>query len=532
MSIDDLDRILYFSPEDILDYSSSIDLRKRAPFGIQQDVSLQGANFEDVTIRIEGVKVSDPQTGHFSMELPLTDVDISEVVVDRGKQEVSFSLCLPEEKGGFFRSAWGEHALWNNLVSCNFPLGNFKNRISFEHKVSSGGRQDTDFEIYTGSFFSVWERGISNMRMFLGVTKRNFGADSFYSDSFPSEEEHLMQTFSFLRWASYVFDKDYTLTFYFRRHHDKFILVRENPTFYTNYSSSYTYGMVGEVYLTPYVFLKMDMGEEKLNSTNMGKHKRFRRKFVLGGESTISNKLVLSGEAGMLYCNRWDNRKELNFNVGYIIGNNYQAYFSFNSFWRLPSFTELYYYSPANQGNLLLSAQQTKNFEWGFKWRKNYHLHSELAFFRREGKDVIDWVRSDSSHPWQAENIGEISTWGICTQVSWKEVDGIIPRMSLSYTYVTSAKEHSYSFSKYVFDYAKHKLVLTPFFNVKSWKISPVVTFLKPINRGGYTIAGIKLAREISCFTFYIEGMNIFNKDYEEIDGVDGVGRWYKTGIV
>ena len=35
------DNIPFFSIEEIIDYSSSVDLRKRSPFGIQQDLSEQ-----------------------------------------------------------------------------------------------------------------------------------------------------------------------------------------------------------------------------------------------------------------------------------------------------------------------------------------------------------------------------------------------------------------------------------------------------------------------------------------------------------
>ena len=50
--------------QDLLDYTSGLDLKQRGPEGIQGDISVRGGTFEQTLIMIDGIKLIDPQTGH------------------------------------------------------------------------------------------------------------------------------------------------------------------------------------------------------------------------------------------------------------------------------------------------------------------------------------------------------------------------------------------------------------------------------------------------------------------------------------
>lgn len=59
------------SVEELLETSAGIDIRSRGPLGVQSDVSIRGAGFEQTLVLIDGVKISDPQTAHHNMNLPV-----------------------------------------------------------------------------------------------------------------------------------------------------------------------------------------------------------------------------------------------------------------------------------------------------------------------------------------------------------------------------------------------------------------------------------------------------------------------------
>ena len=60
--------------QDLLNYLQGTDLRVRGVEGIQVDASIRGGTFDQTIVLLNGVNFTDPQTGHFSLNLP---IDIS-----------------------------------------------------------------------------------------------------------------------------------------------------------------------------------------------------------------------------------------------------------------------------------------------------------------------------------------------------------------------------------------------------------------------------------------------------------------------
>jgi len=406
------EEIPLFSLEEMIDYSSSIDLKKRSIFGIQQDISLRGSIFEDVSVKLAGVKINDPQTGHFNLEIPLTSADIEEIEIHKNAQTINFNLLPPKDKGAFCKISFGQHALWEKLISLNFLLGESKNRVSFEHKISSGYRQDTDFEIYNFSFHSLWEEEDKEVEFLFGSTKRDFGAGNFYTTLFPHQEEHITQRFFYLRTK---IPRDFLKLnniLYLRRHTDKFILDRHNPAFYTNYHTTYIYGFNTKFDFTRSIFLDLDIRREEIDSTNLGKHHRLNMGCRLGVEKKRIGNFIFDFQGGVNYYEDWEYLEEVQLNLGYFLKENLKLGFSCARVWRTPSFTELYYFSPANVGNPDLEIQKSNNFEVGLESIFEDIIFSGKSFLRSQSH-TIDWVRNSLEDPWQAENIGDLQIWGV-----------------------------------------------------------------------------------------------------------------------
>ena len=60
-----------FCISDLLKNVPQVDIRQRGPLGAQADVSIQGGSFDQTLILLNGVNLSDPQTGHHNLNLPL-----------------------------------------------------------------------------------------------------------------------------------------------------------------------------------------------------------------------------------------------------------------------------------------------------------------------------------------------------------------------------------------------------------------------------------------------------------------------------
>ncbi len=528
---DDVGSLPFFSPEEIVDYSSSVDLRKRSGFGIQQDLSLRGSIFEDSSIQVNGLEINDPQTGHFNLEMPFTAADIEAVEIFKNSQAINFSLKKPEPKGILVRTFFGQHALNEQLISVNFPLIEFNNRVSLEHKISSGARQDSDFEIYNISLHSVLEDEDKEIELLFASSERDFGAASFYSSRFPHQEEHTTQQLYSLggKWKNE--NLDWNNRIYFRRHTDKYILNRHNPPFYTNFHTTYLYGLNSQFDFANDIFAGLNIEREKVTSTNLKKHRRLNKGFSLGLREKRIDKLAFDFKASLNYYESWEYLDSSHLGLRYFLNDNLSFRFSFDRIWRAPSFTELYYVSSTDVGNPDLGVQKSNNFEVGGDIFPADGFRISLNSFLRDQRDTIDWVKNASADAWQADNVGNIKAYGFDCSLEADVKVLLLERINLGYTYLTLDKDNPYNFSKYVFDYDRHKVVSRFNFCLGGVDLNTIVSFSNPVTRRSYAVVDLKAEKEIGNFSIILEGNNIFNRDYQEMDNIQAAGRWYKLGL-
>ena len=69
---------------DLLAYLPGVDIRSRGASNVQSDVSLRGGTFDQVLILLNGIPVSDCQTGHYSLNLPVSTALIERIEVLQG----------------------------------------------------------------------------------------------------------------------------------------------------------------------------------------------------------------------------------------------------------------------------------------------------------------------------------------------------------------------------------------------------------------------------------------------------------------
>src|SRR5216683_4513087 len=95
IAIDEVDRSVRVLPvqgEDLLSNTlvdflrldPSVDVRQRAPNGLQADISIRGGTFGQTLILVDGQRMNDAQSGHHNMDLPLPIEAISTIEVLRG----------------------------------------------------------------------------------------------------------------------------------------------------------------------------------------------------------------------------------------------------------------------------------------------------------------------------------------------------------------------------------------------------------------------------------------------------------------
>ncbi|MBU4140280.1 MAG: hypothetical protein KKA80_00085, partial [Candidatus Omnitrophica bacterium] len=76
-----------------------------------------------------------------------------------------------------------------------------------------------------------------------------------------------------------------------------------------------------------------------------------------------------------------------------------------------------------------------------------------------------------------------------------------------------------------------HKIVSGLAFNLKGVSANLISNFSKPVDRKRYITFDLKVKKEVSDFTLALEGINIFNEDYQEMRDIEGSARAIKMSI-
>lgn len=72
------------SIDELLRYLPGIEVQARGPMGAQSDIVLRGGTFQQVLVIIDGVRVNDPNTGHFTSYIPISPAEIERIEILKG----------------------------------------------------------------------------------------------------------------------------------------------------------------------------------------------------------------------------------------------------------------------------------------------------------------------------------------------------------------------------------------------------------------------------------------------------------------
>ncbi|OGU35563.1 MAG: hypothetical protein A2068_04555 [Ignavibacteria bacterium GWB2_35_6b] len=537
------------SVQDLLQYTSGIDLKQRGIDGVQADVAIRGGTFEQTLILIDGIKISDPQTGHHNLNLPVSLDNIERIEILKGQgsrihgpNAFSGVINIITKKGSetslSLEAAGGENGYFSNSLNASLPFGFIQNRISLSRQKSDGYRFNTDFDIINFSYGSTISTKAGAVNLFFGYNDKDFGANSFYSLAFPNQGEKTRTKFASVSGEFGNSKFSFSPKFYWRRNDDDFVLRRDNPSFYHNIHKTNIYG--GELQTTIQTkFGKTSFGGEytkdEIESNNLGN--RTREKKGIFGEHNykFDNGINFNAGAFLYSFSNIGWKFWPGFDIGYDLQNNIRIFASYGRAFRIPTFTELYYNDPVTIGNANLKHEETTNYEIGLKFHSN-KIQSGISLFRKEGKDIIDWVRITGETKWSVRNIAEVNTNGVEVSLSLQPDDFIqsfpINNFSISYTYLNTDKEVSNLESRYVLDHLQNQIIINisnelPFEIAQSW----FFRYEDRINFSDSFITDMQISKEISYFNIFIKATNLFNNYYEDIAGVPLPGRWFIAGI-
>ena len=150
--------------------------------------------------------------------------------------------------------------------------------------------------------------------------------------------------------------------------------------------------------------------------------------------------------------------------VGVLLVDELKAFANVGYTYRVPTFTDLYYSDPINEGNEDLNAESALNYELGLKTRYVGGFRGRLSGFYRDGENIIDWLRASEMGKWRPYNVSELNFYGVQAdaifspyEFAGKSLD-FVRQLGLSYTYLESeGTEVPELFnSRYALEYLRH----------------------------------------------------------------------------
>jgi vitamin B12 transporter len=290
------------SVNELLTYVSGIDVRQRGPWGAQSDIGIDGGTFDQTLVLINGIKLTDPQTGHNMMNLPLPLDAIERVEILRGPAAAKYgvnaltgAINIVTKQAGFngvaahvysgssFNRDTADDKLYAGYgiqVGAHLRGENAQHLLSLSREATSGYRYNTAFQnskvFYQNNIYLGRE---SNMQVLGGFVHNNFGANGFYAAPADIESKETVQTalaginFNLHVNPNWVIKPRIS----YRYNHDDYIFVRQNPSLYRNRHETHIINTeFNNTFLTSIgdFGLGLEWRREEINSSNLGKWDR------------------------------------------------------------------------------------------------------------------------------------------------------------------------------------------------------------------------------------------------------------------
>ncbi len=535
--------------QDVMKYIGGVDFKSRGVEGVQGDVSIRGGTFEQTLILINGMRMSDPQTAHHNLNIPVSLDNVERIEILKGQGSRIFgpnafsgaiNIITKKSTSPFLSlsALGGNHSLYETGIAASYPIGITSNSISFTRKKSDGYRFNTDFDITNFSLQHNISTKLYNVNLLFGYNDKKFGANSFYSNLFPNQWEHT--TTKLLNGSvDFSFD-DFLLSpqIFWRRNDDDFFLDHNRPDWNRNIHQTNSYGAEIQSSLkTQFGTTSFggEIGNDRITSSNLGEHSRTKGGFF--AEQVFEPLEEFTSSLGFFVYNYsgigWKFWPGVD--IAYRLNEHAKVFASAGKAFRMPTFTDLYYKSPANIGNPDLTYEETINYEVGFSFQQNI-FQTDVSFFLKDGKNLIDWVRTNNLSPWKVENVTSVKTYGLELSFSINVIkllgNSAVSRVELSYTYLTADRSASNFESKYLLDHLRHQLIASitndlPFEILQNWSFR----FQERVNVESQFTVDTQLLKRIGSFEIFIRATNIFDKIYSDFSGVELPGRWLSTGV-
>lgn len=560
---------------EVLSTIAGVDIRSRGA-AVQSDVSLRGSTFDETLVLLNGMKMSDPQSGHHLMNLPIGFYDIERVEVLKGAAARIFGqnayagainviTKTPTKRAVSVRTFAGLGITDSNdsttyqdhgiSLGLSLPGESVSQYMSYTRNGSNGHQFNSDFTMDNAFYQATISTLPGVLKVQGGFGSRDFGANGFYAGN--NEREKVLTA---LAGIDYELTGVGTLTkarTYFRQNKDDYKFHFENPQWFHNVHLTKSLGL--ELHHTrSWGAGTTGLGIEFRNEAIEGvEEEQLAANPLLNDDSRYNAGIYIDHmiEAGGFtatpgvytnYHQDYGTQMFPGIDLAYRASTNVLLHANAGRTYRTPTFFDLYYSSDnaKTYGDPNLESGVANNFEIGAKIKTDI-IRMELTGFIVDAVTTIDWVSdpTDTTFTWQAMNFDNVKKTGAEFALGYNNEKGKGPKVDFNYTYINSTLDNNQFKSRYALSNLKHQMNLlvsqdlgninftlnTKFRARPSSSDADVLAGADDLTK--YWIMDLRGSYKMDNGRVYLEGSNLLNTQFVEVGTVKQLGTWVRAGL-
>lgn len=573
------------SIDELLRYVPGVEVQARGPFGAQSNIILRGGTFQQVLVIVDGVRINDPNTGHFTSYIPIAPAEIDRIEVLKG---ASSAIYGSEAVGGVV-----------NIITKTFAARSGTKTVQTAAQLTAG-----EYNLFS-----------SNAGLYTSNGKTAFGA-GMLSNNTSGQRQRGTRGFVYANTVSasvsHRFDDKWNLSFRSAFDHRKFAAQNFFTTFVSDTAQETVRTFWNQLQLTRNTIsntLRLQVGYKALrdsfsfnprSATNQNRSGLFQALLtneirlssttIITSGAQIINKRIVSNDrgnhivnqaAGFLVLNQQFGehffaapaaRLEWNERAGWEVVPQVNLSYRTTAFQlrssagktiRDADFTERFnnYNRPlvtsGRIGNPDLVAERSFSYEGGADYFLSNKLKLSATYFQRFHNDLIDYVTTPYGQMPRrvnlsptgtfalAKNIAEVTTTGFETDVQYNQQlgNGSSLWATLGAVWIRSRSSNAVP-SFYVSSHARYLTNFNVLYTQRRFALSvnglykkrkPQVAASPVIAKVStdYFVLNAKgemflLRNSLSAF---VEVDNLFDRNFTDILGSQMPGRWFMAGI-
>lgn len=572
------------SLDELLKYIPGVEVQMRGPQGSQSDISMRGGTYQQVLVIVDGLRLNDPNTGHFSAYIPIMPAQVDRIEVLKGASAAVYGSdavggviniitktgnAAAQKNKKLLRGslACGEYNLINANLGGFIQSGNLSIDAGVLSNYSTGVAQRGTRGFFHNASTSLGVEYKLNEHWHIGARSgydsRDFSAQNFYT-TFASDtaSEKVTAWWRQLRLGYEKNQSKVSINAGYKKLHDKYAF-NNVTTANQNASELFQSLLIYQQRLgkATNLITGFNYQNKKIESNDRGNHTLQVAAPFVSLSQKIGSAINLLPSVRVEFIGK--NKAEIlpQLNASYHM-QNVQLRASGGRTIRDADFTERYNnYNKAmvtggSVGNPWLVPEISWSYEAGFDWFYQSKFRISSTVFQRLHSRLIDWVVTPYAQMPRKDNLSQTGTFGLAKNIAevttsgweadaqysneWGNQQRLALNAGMLWLYSKSSEpkpsfyisSHARFLTNFNVQYQTGNATLSLTGIYKARKPQQATAINASVSKDYFLLNG-RASYEIvkNRLSAYVQADNILDRKYSDLLGAVMPGRWLQGGI-